>query len=392
MKPLEYCGEQVRIPCVIYRGGTSKAVFMKRNDLPGEGEQRDVLLLSIFGSPDPRQIDGIGGGDTLTSKFALIGPPTRKDADVDYTFAQVSPDRPIVDWKGNCGNISSAVGPYAIDEGFVDAVEPSTTIRIHQVNMNCVITAKVPVKGHKPAINGNFSIDGVPGTGAKIELDFRDFAGSTSGKLLPTGKVVDELEIEGLGKIDASIIDAANPLVFFRARDLGLTGLETPNQIDSNKKLLDTIEKIRGTVAELIGLVDDWREASEKSLYIPFIAFVREPTEYTSWTTGKVVKPEQIDLVSRLLFMGWTHKTYPITGTVATGIAAKIEGTIVNEMLPKNSINKENVNIGHPAGVVSIEAEVLKKGKSYEIKKANVGRTARRIMEGYVYVRNIIFK
>lgn len=382
----------MRIPCVIYRGGTSKAVFMKRNDLPQDLALRDRLLLSIFGSPDPRQIDGLGGGDPLTSKFALIGPPTRNDADVDYTFAQISPDRPIVDWKGNCGNISSAVGPYAIDEGIVDAEEPSTTIRIHQVNMNRIIIAKVPTKGGRPKVEGDFAIDGVPGTGAKIELDFHDFAGSTTGKLLPTGREIDLLDVESVGKIEASIVDAANPVVFLRAIDLGLPGIETPNQIDTNHTLTDKIEKIRATVAELLGLVGDSKDAARESPYIPFIAYVTKPTEYRSWTDGKVVKPNQVDLVSRLLFMGQTHKTYPITGTVATGIAAKIPGTIVNQMLTRQSMEKNEINIGHPAGVVNIEAEVLMRGKQFEIKRAIVGRTARRIMEGYAYVRRSLLE
>jgi 2-methylaconitate cis-trans-isomerase PrpF len=335
-------------------------------------------------------VDGLGGGDTLTSKFALIGPPTREGTDVDYTFAQVSPDRPIVDWKGNCGNISSAVGPFCIDEGLVDAVEPVTTVRIHQVNMDRVIVAHVPTAGGKPRVEGDFAIDGCPGSGAKIELDFSDFAGSTTGMLLPTGNAVDQLDVEGVGRIEVSIVDAANPLVFLRARDLGLTGVETPNEIDNNAKLMDKLERIRGTAAQVIGLVDDWRKAATDSLYIPFIAYVREPIAYTSWTTGKEIKEKDVDFVSRLLFMGWTHKTYPITGTVATGVAARIPGTIINEMLPKRAAKKE-VEIGHPAGKVSIEAEVAKNGKQFEIRKAVVGRTARRIMEGYTFVRRSAF-
>jgi len=388
---MEYQGDQVRIPCVIYRGGTSKAVIIKRNDLPPEQPLRNRLLMSIFGSPDPRQVDGLGGGDTLTSKFALIGPPTREGTDVDYTFAQVSPDRPIVDWKGNCGNISSAVGPFAIDEGLVDAVEPVTTVRIHQVNMDRVIIAHIPTEGGRPRVEGDFAIDGCPGMGAKIDLDFGDFAGSTTGKLLPTGNEVDRLDVEGVGKIEASIVDAANPLVFLRARDLGLTGIETPNEIDTNAKLMDKLERIRGKAAQMIGLVEDWRKAATESLYIPFIAYVREPVAYPSWTTGKEIKAEDVDVVSRLLFMGWTHKTYPITGTVATGVAARIPGTIVNEMLPKRTERKKTVEIGHPAGVVSIEAEVAKNGSQFEIRKAMVGRTARRIMEGYTFVRQSVF-
>ena len=389
---MKHFGDQIRIPCVIYRGGTSKGVFIKRNDLPKEAALRDRLLLAIFGSPDPRQIDGLGGGDTLTSKFALIGPPTHPDTDVDYTFAQVSPDRPIVDWKGNCGNISAAVGPYSIDEGFVDASEPETTVRIHQVNMNRIIIARVPVEGGKAKVEGSFSIDGVPGTGAKIELDFHDFAGSTTGNLLPTGNTRDTVTVEGVGNIEISIIDAANPVVFVRTSDLGLKGTERPDEIDADRPLLDRIESVRGTVAELIGLVKHRKEAAIKSPYIPFIALVDKPKPYLSWTTGERIRREQIDLVSRLLFMGWTHKTYPITGTVATGVAAKIHGTIVDDMVNGESRERGEVHIGHPAGVIDIEVDVRKKGNRFTIKQATVGRTARRIMKGYVHVRKSLLE
>ena len=345
------------------------------------------MLLAIFGSPDPRQIDGLGGGDPLTSKFALIGPSTHSKADVDYKFAQVSPDKPIVDWKGNCGNISAAVGPFSIDEGFVDASEPETTICIHQVNMNRIILAKVPVEDGKVKVEGDFSIAGVPGTGSKIELDFYDFGGSTTGKLLPTGNMKDRLDIEGVGRVELSVVDAANPVVFLRASELGMKGIETPREIDTNRPLLNRIERIRGTVAELIGLVKDRKESSIKSPYIPFIAFVNEPISYSSWTNGVKIEQEQIDLVSRLLFMGVTHKTYPVTGTVATGVAAKIPGTIVNDVVPSKSIERKELHIGHPAGIITTKVDIREKGTQFTIKQATVGRTARRIMEGYVYIR-----
>jgi len=385
-------GDQIRIPCVIYRGGTSKGVFIKRNDLPPDTALRDRLLLAIFGSPDPRQIDGLGGSDPLTSKFALIGPSTHSRADVDYKFAQVSPDKPIVDWIGNCGNISSAVGPYSIDEGFVDASEPETTIRIHQVNMDRIIIAKVPVEGGKAKVEGDFSIAGVPGTGSEIELDFYDFGGSTTGKLLPTGNTKDRLDVEGVGRVELSVVDAANPVVFLRASEVGMNGIETPREIDTSRPLLDRIERIRGTVAELIGLVKDWKEASMKSPYIPFIAFVNDPMPYSDWTTGEKIEQEQIDLVSRLIFMGVAHKAYPVTGTVATGVAAKVPGTVVNDVARSESMDRKEVRIGHPAGIISPKVDVREKGNQFTIKQAAVGRTARRIMEGYVYVRKSLLR
>ena len=320
----------------------------------------------------------------------MIGPSTRPDADVDYTFAQVSPDKPIVDWKGNCGNISSAVGPYSIDEGFVDASEPETTVRIHQVNTNRIIVARVPVEGGKAKVKGKYSIDGVPGIGAKIELDFRDFAGSTTGNLLPTENPMYTVSVEGVGDIEISIIDAANPVVFVRASDLGLESTETPNEIDADRALLNLIESIRGTAAEAIGLVENREQAADESPYIPFIALVDRPKPYISWTIGERIRREQIDLTSRLLFMGRMHKTYPITGTVATGVAAKIDGTIVNEVIDDESRGRGEIHIGHPAGVINIEVSVRKRGDQHTIEQATVCRTARRIMEGYVHVRRSI--
>ncbi len=378
-------GDQISIRCVIYRGGTSKAVFIKRNYLPKDPVLRDRVILAIFGSPDPRQIDGLGGADPLTSKLAVIGPPTREDADVDYTFAQVSPTMPIVDWRGNCGNISSAVGPYAIEEGFVDAKEPITTVRIHQTNMKRIIVAEVPVKKGLPKIEGDYEIDGVPDKGAKITLDFSDFSGCITGELFPTGNCVDEVRVNDIS-VDVTVIDIANPVVFVRARDLGVIGTETPNEIDSNIELLSKIEKIRGKVAEILGFVKNWKEAKEKSPYIPFIAYVSKPSEYRAWTNGKLIRQEDIDLVSRLYFMGVAHKAYPVTGTIPTGVAAKISGTIVNEVASKEVKNRLTVRIGHPAGIIETEVDVQRISSNYRVKRATVGRTARRLMGGRVYV------
>jgi len=377
--------DQIAIPCTIYRGGTSKAIFIKRNHLPKDPTLRDKIVLAIFGSPDPRQIDGLGGADPLTSKLAVIGPPTREDADVDYTFAQVGVDIPVVDWKGNCGNISAAVGPYAIEEGFVEAKEPVTVVRIHQTNMKRIIIAEVPVKNGRPKVEGDYQIDGVPGKGAKIVLDFHDFAGSTTGKLLPTGNPVDEIEIEGL-RAEVSIVDIANPVVFVSAKDLGLKGTESPKEIDTNQEVLAKAEKIRGKVAELLGLVDNWREARVKSPYIPFLAIISPPQDYQSWTTGKSVRSSDIDITARVIFMGVTHKTYPVTGTIPTGVAAKIPDTIVSRESSPEVHKKLEVRIGHPAGIITTEVSVERKDSDFVVKRATVGRTARRIMEGYVYI------
>jgi 2-methylaconitate cis-trans-isomerase PrpF len=382
--------EQRRIRCVLMRGGTSRGLYVMRNELPQDPALRDRVILAMYGSPDVRQIDGIGGADALTSKLAIIGPPTREDADVDYTFGQVSITSPSVDYAGNCGNISSGVGPFAIDEGLVDAVEPKTTVRIHQTNTKSIIVAEVPVREGKAAVEGDYSVAGVPGTGARIGLDFSDTAGAVTGQILPTGNVRDVLQVDGVGQVEVSIVDAGNPVIFVRASRLGLLGTESPAEIDADAGLLDSIERVRGHAAQRIGMVGEWREAAEKSPYVPFIALVGPAQEYTSLGTGELVKSREVDFVSRLLFMLRMHKAYPITGTVCTGAAARIPGTIVQEVAGQ-SPEGHVVRIGHPSGVIDVEAEVDVGSSGPILRRASVGRTARRIMEGYIFVPEQIY-
>lgn len=377
---------QELIKCCIMRGGTSKAVFLLNNDLPKDEELRDKIIRRIFGAPDVREIDGLGGADPLTSKVAIIGQSTHKDCDVDYLFGQVNIVDPMIDYVGNCGNISSAVGPFAIDEGLVNAAEPITTIRIHQVNTDRVIIAQIPVKGNKAEVEGTHTILGVPGTGAKIILDFADSAGSITGKLLPTGNVTDVLQIEGEGEAEVSLVDASNPLVFIRASDLGLTGAETPQEIDSNVELLARIEKIRSFAAERIGIVDSWRKATAERPYVPFFAICAPPISYIDWTTGKQVNENSIDLSVRLLFMQKMHKTYPVTGAICTVAAGMIPGTIVNQVARRGIIERGALRIGHPAGIIIPEGKVVKEKGAFVLKRATVDRTARCLMKGYAYV------
>jgi len=377
---------QELVRCCIMRGGTSKGVFFLRNDLPDDQELRDKIIRRIFGAPDPREIDGLGGADALTSKTAIIGPPTRKDCDVDYLFGQVNINAPMIDWSGNCGNLSAAVGPFAIDEGLVDPVEPVTTVKIHQVNTNRVILAEVPVKGKKAEVEGDFAIPGVPGTGARIVLDFSDSAGAVTGKLLPTGNVSDILNVEGEGSFEVSLVDAANPLVFIRADDLGLSGAETPQEIDSDTKLLAKIEKIRSFAAERIGLVDDWKKATEKQPYIPFFAICAPPISYRNWTAGEQVDESSMDLSVRLLFMQKMHKTYPITGTICTVAATMIPGTIPNQVARAGVNERGELRIGHPAGIITSQGKVDNENGMFILKKATADRTARCLMKGYAFI------
>jgi len=369
-----------RIPCVIMRGGTSKGIFILSNHLPQDKQLRDRTILAIYGSPDVRQIDGLGGADPLTSKLAIIGPSTHPEADVDYTFAQVGIDQPVLDYSGNCGNISSAVGPFAIDQGLVSAVEPVTRVRIHNTNTGKILEAEVEVVDGRAKVTGDCKIAGVPGTGSTIMLNFAGTAGSVTGKLLPTGNVIDTLAISS-GSIDVSIVDCANPMVFVRARDMGIRGTESPHEINSNAGLLNRLEEIRATVAVMIGMAGTVQEATAKSPAFPMIAMVSPPAEYEDFTTGRLISSKDVSLVARLMFMQVLHKTYAGTGTVCTGAAAKIPGTIVNEML-QDSKSTETVRIGHPAGVILLEARV----KEGLVERAAFARTARRIMEGYVLV------
>lgn len=382
--------EMEMLKCSIVRGGTSKGIFIMKNELPKDPAKRDEVICAIYGSPDLRQIDGLGGADVLTSKLAIISPPSRPDADVDYTFGQVSFETKFVDYGGNCGNISAAVGPFAIDEGFVEAVEPVTTVRIHLTNSNNILVAEVPVKNGKACVEGDYSIDGVPGTGAKITLDWSDTAGAITGKLLPTGNAKDVISVDRKD-YEVSLVDAGNPLVFIHANSLGMSGTESPNEIEANKDLMATIEKIRGRASVIFGLVKTPEEAAIKSPYAPFFAIVSPPADYTS-ISGEKVNAEEVDIVSRLLFMLRMHKTYPVTGTVCTGAAVRIPGSIAWEVLRKEAKTRPSVNIGHPGGVISVEAEAEVISGEVKLKRIGVYRTARRIMDGYVYVRKTVRK
>jgi len=384
-------GEFRKIPCVIQRGGTSKGIYLHDKDLPADPELREKVILSIFGSPDKRQIDGLGGADPLTSKIAVIAPSEREDADLDYTFGAVDITEPIVDYKGNCGNISSGVGPFAIDEGLIKAEDPETVVRIYNTNTKKILKALVSTPQGKINYLGDYAIDGVPGAGSKILLDFSETGGAISGKLLPTSNPVDVVSIHSLGEIELSIVDAANPVVFIKAETLGFSGSEGPlNQtvLDS----LDKIELIRSTAAKMMGMVADPAKARIETPAMPMLAFVSKSVDYTSYTDGSDVKADDVDFLSRLFYMQEMHKTYAGTGTVCTGTAALIEGTVVNQIVAPKAILTNTVRIGHPGGVISIEAEVKNTTTGPQLKKAAFGRTSRRILEGYVYVPRSLFK
>ncbi|MDO8485037.1 MAG: PrpF domain-containing protein [Candidatus Limnocylindrales bacterium] len=379
--------DAVPVRCSILRGGTSRAVFFLANDLPAGRPAIEPLLLNIFGSPDIRQIDGLGGATSQTSKAAIIGPPTRPDADVDYTFAQVTVGQQLVDWGGNCGNISAAVGPFAINQGFVRACEPITTVRVHNTNTGKIILAHVPVRGGRAAEEGDYAVPGVPGTSCRILLEFSDPAGSLTGRLLPTGNPRDRLELDDGRSYEVSIIDAANPVVFVAAGSLGLTGTELPLEIEAATAATDVLEALRSVVAEMLGLVPDRRNATQVTPGLPKVGFVARPMAYTT-TAGVEVPESAVDLTGRLMSMQTAHRSYMATGAIATAAAAFVDGSIVHELVRPIDGRPiaESIRIGHPYGVM--EAVVNGDGPAAvpAIRGVALGRTARHILDGQVWV------
>jgi 2-methylaconitate isomerase len=378
---------QQRVRAVFVRGGTSRALVFHRRDLPGDRSAWDPIFLAAMGSPDPngRQLDGLGGGISSLSKVAVVGPPTHMDADVDYTFGQVEVTRAAVDYRGNCGNISSAIGPFAIDEGLIPAREPVTVVRIHNTNTGKLIHSHVPVEAGHASVSGDFSLDGVPGTGARIALDFPDPGGAVTGRLLPTGHTQDTLEVPGLGTVTTSLVDATSPMVFVRAKDIGLDGAERPDDLDARPGLPALLEAIRAAGAVRMGLVRTAEEASRSSTAVPKIALLAAPTSYRT-LAGAPVESQAIDLVARMVSMGKAHRAFALTGAMCLAVAARIPGTVAHEAASLIGASGD-VRIGHASGVLPVAASVgHAAGGAPVARTVTVYRTARRLMEGFVLV------
>ncbi|MBI2985809.1 MAG: 3-methylitaconate isomerase [Deltaproteobacteria bacterium] len=374
----------MKIPCAIYRGGTSKPIFFLEKDLPRDPKMRDRVVLAAFGSPDLRQIDGLGGADPLTSKVAYIGPHTVPNTDINYTFGYVGIAQPVIDYTGNCGNTSAAVGPFALLRGLIKPKEPITKVRIYNTNTRKVIAAEFPVQDGEFVSEGNFRIDGVPGSGSKILLDFIDSGGAVTGKLLPTGKVKEEIKFPTVGTLVVSMVDAANPFVFVRGSDLGVQGNEPMEEIAGDSELLRKCEEIRSVVAEIMGIARK-EDATQKSPGVPKIALVSPPIAYQT-PKGKV-ETSEVDIIARMTALQKLHKAYAVTGAVCLGAAAKIEGSIVNEIFRQfQPANPPAVRIGHPSGTIQVEMEVEKRNGDLRLTKSALARTARLLMDGHVYV------
>lgn len=373
-----------RIRAAIVRGGTSKGVFLHASDLPNDAARRDQLILSIFGSPDPRQIDGLGGADPLTSKVAIIARSQRAGADVDYTVGYVGIDKAVIDYQGNCGNLSMAVGPFAVDEGLVPAVEPLTRVRIFNTNTGKILIAEVPVRSGKAVTDGDWAIDGVPGTSARILVDFVNSAGTKTGKLLPTGNTIDRIELAGGRVIRCSLVDAAAPAAFVRADEIGLTGIESPADAASDPRILAVMEEIRAKAAVLMRLATSVEAVSPA---VPKVAFVAAPRSYNA-IAGKTIAAADCDLVARTKALAVMHKAYAITGGICLSAAALIEGTVVSEVIAPGAKESGIVRVGHPSGVSSFVVAVKKNPDgTFELTRSAVAGTARRIMDGFVYTR-----
>ncbi len=389
---------KTRFSCTIMRGGTSKGVFLLEKDLPADPDLRERIILAIFGSPDHRQIDGLGGADSLTSKLAIISPSEAPDRDIHYTFGAVGIDNPFVDYSANCGNISSAVGPYAVDKGLVRPVEPFTTVRIYNTNTKKMIYAKVPVKRGKVVSEGDYEIHGCPGTGARIELSFMDPAGAATGKLLPTGNVVDEVRLATGGRYSATIVDAGNPTAFVPAEELNLTGDELPAALDLNQAVRVKLEAIRRKVGELMGIA--------VSQSIPKISFVAASRDYQT-ITGKVVAKGDVNLLARVMAMGKMHKVFAITAAIPAAIAAILPGSVVNRVagggLPvwdwgqsgfkfkTQDLTPIPIVFGHPSGVMDVKVDVRFEKGGPRIISCTIGRTARKILDGWVCVSGKVY-
>ena len=386
---------QIKIPATYMRGGTSKGVFFRLQDLPEAAQQpgaaRDKLLMRVIGSPDPygKQIDGMGGATSSTSKTVILSKSSKPDHDVDYLFGQVSIDKAFVDWSGNCGNLSAAVGPFAISNGLVDASrlpkDGIAMIRIWQVNIGKTIVAHVPITNGQVQETGDFELDGVTFPAAEVQLEFMDPAAEeegAGGAMFPTGHLIDDLEVSGVGTLKATMINAGIPTVFVNADAIGYTGTELQEAINGDAKALAMFETIRAHGALRMGLIKSLDEAAQRQ-HTPKVAFVAPPKDYTS-SSGKPVKAAEIDLLVRALSMGKLHHAMMGTAAVAIGTAAAIPGTLVNTAAGGGE--REAVRFGHPSGTLRVGAEASEQNGDWSVTKAIMSRSARVLMEGWVRV------
>ncbi|GAA0839940.1 2-methylaconitate cis-trans isomerase PrpF [Marinobacter szutsaonensis] len=382
---------QIKVPATYMRGGTSKGVFFRLQDLPEAaqvpGEARDKLLLRVIGSPDPyqKQTDGMGGATSSTSKTVILAAPTQPDHDVDYLFGQVSIDKPFVDWSGNCGNLTAAVGAFAINGGFVAKERiPENgicTVRIWQANIKKTIVAHIPITNGEVQETGDFELDGVTFPAAEVQIEFMDPADG-DGAMFPTGNVVDDLEVPGVGTLKATMINAGIPTIFINAEDIDYKGTELQDDINSDPKALEMFETIRAHGAVKMGLIQDVSEAANRQ-HTPKVAFVAKPVDYVA-SSGKQITASDIDVLVRALSMGKLHHAMMGTAAVAIATASAVPGTLVN--LAAGGGDRAHVTFGHPSGTLRVGAEAKEVNGQWTATKAIMSRSARILMEGWVRV------
>ena len=377
--------EQIALRCTIMRGGTSKGIFLREHELPSAGPARDLLLKRLMGTPHHMQIDGLGGSNLLTSKIAIIGPPTVPHADIDYTFAQVEITRDVVDYAGNCGNVSAAVGPFAIDEGLVTAQDGTMTVRIHNTNTGKILLAHVPVARGRARVAGDYRIPGVTAPGAEIFLDYGLTLGAKSGTILPTGRRSEPLTLEDGREIEVSICDVANPAVFVTADDMGVEGGELPDAIDGSPRLLALLREVRGKAAKCMGLARSWRSVDDESALLPFVMIVSRPAPYGTIDGGSVAAGD-MDLRVRMIFMNHCHESMAGTGSMCIAAASRVPMSIANRFTERAA--GERIRIGHPSGVmdVTVRAKPANTPEGVVFEGLGFSRTARRLMDGTAYV------
>ena len=379
--------KQLKIPAVFMRGGTSNAVVFHQKDLPQDRARWDEIFLAAIGSPDPygRQLDGMGGGVSSLSKVCVVGPSSRPDADIDYTFAQVQVKEAKVDYGANCGNMSSAMGPFAVDEGLVKASGDEALVRVHNTNTKKLIWSRFPLDDGQASVDGDLAIPGVAGTGAPVKLEFREPGGATTGKLLPTGNVVDVLDVPGVGKVRVSMVDAANACVFVRAADLGIKGTELPEEIEANAGLLKKLAAIRVAASVAMGIAKTPEEAARRAT-VPFVGFISGPQEAKT-LTGETLKEAGMDLTGRMMSSGQPHRALPLTCTLCMAVAARLEGSVVHEATRPGGNPEAEIRIAMPSGVLTVAASVRKLEGQWHAEQGAFYRTQRRMFEGHVVVR-----
>ena len=371
---------------VFMRGGTSKGCMFLKEDLPEDRNQWDEIFLQVMGNPDPKQIDGLGGTVSSNNKIVIVWKSDKENVDVEYLVGQVIVGKSQVDYKSNCGNMTAAVGPFAVEEKLVEVIEPITTVRMFNCNTGKLINVTVPCKDGTFAEDGDCEIAGVDGTAAELKVNFLNPAGAKTGKLLPTGNQIDVLDIEGLGKIEATIFDVSNPMVLVKAEDIGLTGTELPEEINNNIKACDLLEKIRGTAACIMGFAKDLKDASENSPAVPKVGVFTRPISFED-IANKQIQAEDMDVCVRVISVFKCHKACPLTSASSISVAAFLEGSLLYKELGAKNTGEQRVRIGHPSGVMTMYPDIVKEKGGLNLHGVAVQRTARRIMDGTVYIK-----